>query len=420
MRSLQTHDARRAGGRRRRPRRGLPGRRRAHATSPAARRACAGPAAAAPPTASTSSCTPWPARRRCAPAPTSRCCTAPRRRTPGSVLLGDGDARPAAARAAARHPARRPRRAAHAGPADHRRGRRDRRSAAGAPRRRARGERRACGRCWTAPTPTCWRRPCRAAGPGRRRGGRRAARPGAGRAGRGGARRSRQPGRARRRLADGAERLPRPPPTRPAPRWPRAPPPRRSPPACPLAGRARAPGPHARRWPPGWSATACSERRGAEAVAPGTTTTSETAAARRRRCCSTALSADPRLDDALVGDRAATSRPARALVGVLEGERRLVRLTDGLAVPQAAYDEARRIVHRRLPGERALHAGRAARRDGHLAALRAGAAGAHGRGRHDPPHRRLPGAAPAGGRRGVGASGPCPACAARTRRRWPG
>ena len=56
-----------------------------------------------------------------------------------------------------------------------------------------------------------------------------------------------------------------------------------------------------------------------------------------------ALAADPRLDDALAatGLDAATGR---ALVAVLESEHRLVRLADGLAVPQAAYDEARRIV----------------------------------------------------------------------------
>ena len=84
------------------------------------------------------------------------------------------------------------------------------------------------------------------------------------------------------------------------------------------------------------------ERSGAEAVAPGTTTTSETAA-RAADVLLEALSADPRLDDALAatGLDAATGR---ALVGVLEAEQRLVRLTDGLAVPQAAYDEARRIV----------------------------------------------------------------------------
>ncbi len=84
------------------------------------------------------------------------------------------------------------------------------------------------------------------------------------------------------------------------------------------------------------------ERRGAEAVAPGTTTTSETAT-RAAEALLAALSADPKLDDALAatGLDVATGR---ALVGVLEAERRLVRLSDGLAVPQAAYDDARRLV----------------------------------------------------------------------------
>ena len=84
------------------------------------------------------------------------------------------------------------------------------------------------------------------------------------------------------------------------------------------------------------------ERRGAEAVAAGTQTTSETAA-RAAGVLLEALAGDPRLDDAL----AATGLDAvtgRALVAVLESEHRLVRLADGLAVPQAAYDEARRIV----------------------------------------------------------------------------
>ena len=84
------------------------------------------------------------------------------------------------------------------------------------------------------------------------------------------------------------------------------------------------------------------ERRGAEAVAAGTQTTSATAARAADELLA-ALAADPRLDDALAatGLDAATGR---ALVAVLESEHRLVRLADGLAVPQAAYDEARRIV----------------------------------------------------------------------------
>ena len=84
------------------------------------------------------------------------------------------------------------------------------------------------------------------------------------------------------------------------------------------------------------------ERRGAEAVAPGTEITSETAA-RAAEVLLGALAAAPRLKDALAatGLDAATGR---ALVSVLESEHRLVRLADGLAVPQAAYDDARRIV----------------------------------------------------------------------------
>ncbi len=84
------------------------------------------------------------------------------------------------------------------------------------------------------------------------------------------------------------------------------------------------------------------ERRGAEAVAPGTHTSSETAA-HAAGALLDALAGDPRLEDALAatGLDAATGR---ALVAVLEAEHRLVRLGDGLAVPQAAYDEARRIV----------------------------------------------------------------------------
>ncbi len=84
------------------------------------------------------------------------------------------------------------------------------------------------------------------------------------------------------------------------------------------------------------------DRRGADAVAPGTETTSDTAA-RAAEVLLGALSADPRLEDALAatGLDVATGR---ALVGVLEAEHRLVRLAGGLAVPQAAYDAARRIV----------------------------------------------------------------------------
>jgi selenocysteine-specific elongation factor len=84
------------------------------------------------------------------------------------------------------------------------------------------------------------------------------------------------------------------------------------------------------------------ERRGAEAVAPGTKTTSETAA-RAAAVLLEALAADPRLDAALTatGLDVATGR---ALVAVLESEQRLVRLADGLAVSQAAYEAARRIV----------------------------------------------------------------------------
>jgi selenocysteine-specific elongation factor len=56
-----------------------------------------------------------------------------------------------------------------------------------------------------------------------------------------------------------------------------------------------------------------------------------------------ALAAEPRLDAALA-TAGIEARAARALVAVLEAEGRLVRLPDGLAVPRAAYDEARRIV----------------------------------------------------------------------------
>ena len=70
------------------------------------------------------------------------------------VLLDGADARAAAAGAAARDAARRPRRAADAGAPGDRRRRRDRRSAPGAARGRRGGRRRACARCSTAPTPT--------------------------------------------------------------------------------------------------------------------------------------------------------------------------------------------------------------------------------------------------------------------------
>jgi len=84
------------------------------------------------------------------------------------------------------------------------------------------------------------------------------------------------------------------------------------------------------------------QRRGAAAMAPGATASSA-GMARDAEALLEALAAEPRLDAALAvaGIEAGAGR---ALVAVLEAEGRVVRLPDGLAVPRAAYDEARRIV----------------------------------------------------------------------------
>jgi selenocysteine-specific elongation factor len=109
-------------------------------------------------------------------------------------------------------------------------------------------------------------------------------------------------------------------------------------PLAALAGR----GPHADALLARLEADGVVERQGAEAVAPGTRASSA-AAARDADALLEALAADPRLDIALAAVGVDAAR-ARALVGVLETEGRLVRLPDGLAVPAAAYEEARRIV----------------------------------------------------------------------------
>jgi selenocysteine-specific elongation factor len=109
-------------------------------------------------------------------------------------------------------------------------------------------------------------------------------------------------------------------------------------PLAAVAGR----GPHAEALLARLEADGVIERQGAEAVAPGMRASSA-AAARDADALLEALAADPRLDQTLAALGMDAPR-ARTLIGVLETEGRLVRLPDGLAVPTAAYEEARRIV----------------------------------------------------------------------------
>jgi len=84
------------------------------------------------------------------------------------------------------------------------------------------------------------------------------------------------------------------------------------------------------------------ERRGAEAVAPGARASSA-AAARDAGALLAVLATEPRLDVALA-EAGLDAVGGRTLVAVLESEGRLVRLPDGLAVPQDAYAAALQIV----------------------------------------------------------------------------